>query len=458
MEAMGAFSDEKKENACEAADANVTSCSNPAPEKWNCETLDHLAQQPGKFGTGFNKSTWPFRNSFEPDKPKSQPFQWTFASDEQNKPSSGICSFISDKLEKQSPNACSFLPDERQFWPTAHASVALNFGRVGKSSLAFDIQFSDDLLFATQPIPYFLYLSGYLHADQPWIWSELNRAVHAGSEPGDPDGASHVRPVLIFPHHGVESGARISWDEVNAKAKEWKKLYKEYNAIDSGFEFITSDFITTLNKKLEAFQCKEHSQPAVISPTVHFAQSPAVSPAAWPELPAAYRQEFNTLQETDPCANLFSATTRAELSDKLLALREQLIVSKNRTFRQLGAVIEGQHALYASSSRDIDLYRALKFVQNVKLLFKKAVRLISSRARLILRKVQCTVRRDLRTHFRNVIHFLFKNMDDSTGDHWNMFSNSRKQFLFTYLMYCHEPAGNNRLFTGPDRQRSYAVT
>jgi len=144
--------------------------------------------------------------------------------------------------------------------------------------------------------------------------------------------------------------------------------------------------------------------------------------------------------------------TWKELSKRLLALSDGLSNSESATFRKIGALLNGQHQLYIRTADYAHLHHAFELWNELKDIVKNTIKVVSRTLRNIFKTVKLFIRRDLRSQYRNIIHFLFKNMDDNSGDNEYLFStNGKKQFSFILNRYHYESQRDYRIFRGPDQ-------
>jgi len=108
------------------------------------------------------------------------------------------------------------------------------------------------------------------------------------------------------------------------------------------------------------------------------------------------------------------------------------------SLKNLGGVIDNQLTLYSETLDVHHLYEAVSTLQVFKIVFKVAVKYYSCQRIIFLKRIATRIRRDLRQFYRNLIHILFKNLDDNSDNDSVLLSTHCKRTLSNFNLNYYE--------------------
>ncbi len=135
----------------------------------------------------------------------------------------------------------------------------------------------------------------------------------------------------------------------------------------------------------------------------------------------------------------------------LVDIKDQLSSHDQYIFRYLGKTIDNQLDLYNETLNQFHLLSAMTALGNFNKITELTINVINSIRGFFLMVAKIVIIRDLRQSFRNMIRFLFKNMDDSSDDHDVLFSRFSKQSLSNFNLNLHDQKIYNLLSGSPNK-------
>jgi hypothetical protein len=137
------------------------------------------------------------------------------------------------------------------------------------------------------------------------------------------------------------------------------------------------------------------------------------------------------------------------LLENLDTVREKLLDTDHLVLRNLGKSIVNHLDKYETSLDDSHIRMAMSAVCEFREFAEESISVVYKIRKFYFKRIIGRIGRDLRQSFRNLVRFLFKNLDDNSGDHDRLVNASRKQSSWIFNLNCHD---KNRYYPTPGKK------